>query len=188
MVTFLHWKINVSNSGLRTEHYKLVTYPLHAISITSSIFTHVYTYIHIKYITVLVNISVPAYAIPYSRHARISTPNFPWHENYYRNALYEFHNSMYAIHKRHLNILEQMQTILPRLIITGNSEIAVKQSATTSLQTLPKVVLVKCLWTIKPPSALCLYVKDSRQFYWPFWRFEETEFTTYCLPSTLYCF
>lgn len=81
-----------------------------------------------------------------------------------------------------------MQTIRPREIITGNAEIAVKLSATTSLQTLLKVVLVKCLWTIKPPSALCLCVKDSRQFYWPFWRFDETEFTTYCQMSTLYYF
>jgi hypothetical protein len=38
-------------------------------------------------------------------------------------------------------------------------------SATTSLQTLLKVVLVKCLWTIKAPSAVCLCVKDTRQFY-----------------------
>lgn len=30
------------------------------------------------------------------------------------------------------------------------TKIAVKLSATTSLQTLPKVGLVKCLWTIKP--------------------------------------
>lgn len=38
----------------------------------------------------------------------------------------------------------------------------VKRSATASLQTLPKVVLVKCLWTIKL-RLHCLCVKDSRQ-------------------------
>lgn len=37
----------------------------------------------------------------------------------------------------------------------------VKWSATASLQTLPKVVLVKCLWTIKL-RLHCLCVKDSR--------------------------